>query len=64
MSVQFSDTEYKFAHGKAPRGPGNWAFFFDSNDRPCWFDGKYSDAKRAAMEFAKKHKHSAVKVGS
>lgn len=29
MTVRFDDREYRFSHGKAPRGYGSWAFQVD-----------------------------------
>lgn len=26
LDVTFNDTEYRFSHGRAPRGRGSWAF--------------------------------------
>lgn len=45
------------AHGKLPRGEGNWAFcpaeHYDANDyidHCIWFQGRYSDAVRHAFK--------------
>lgn len=29
---QFDTTEYEFAHGRAPKGRGSWAFFPEGSD--------------------------------
>ena len=29
MRIEFTDSEYKFEHGKAPRGYGWWMFSFE-----------------------------------
>lgn len=56
MSREFITTEYEWAHGKKPRGTGNWAFvpadyiWPNKNTIPfdaiAWAWGSYSDAKR------------------
>jgi len=33
MKIEFSDTEYRFNHGAAPRGRGFWGFFFSTSGR-------------------------------
>lgn len=56
---------YEFAHGRKPRGVGYWAFF--SNDKKgttFWHFGSYTDAKKAAVEDAKKNGATVIKVGS
>lgn len=58
--VHFSTREYLSAHGKAPRGRGQWAFCpanrYDSSnylDFVKWFGSSYAEAKRdAAKAFA------------
>ena len=66
--IDFSTDEYEFAHGKKPRGEGMWAFFFDRRRRPdadpVFFNGKYGDTKRQAIEHAKKNGFRSVSVGS
>jgi len=50
-SVEVSTREYEFAHGRAPRGVGNWAFFVAGNAarEPFWFNGSYGQARVAAV---------------
>jgi len=31
MAIQVSTEQYQFAHGKAPRGEGQWAFSFEEH---------------------------------
>lgn len=67
MSIQISTAQYVRAHGKQPRGYGQWAFFFDGAtdvDDAQWFTGKYSEAKKMAIAFAVTRKHSSIAVGS
>lgn len=63
MAVTVSTTEFEFSHGKAPRGYGCWAFFFDHGDEPQFFTGNYSAAKKAAVAYAVAKKHTVVRVG-
>lgn len=56
MGASFTTTDYQFAHGKKPRGTGNWAFVpadyvwpdgLMPEDAIAWYYGLYSDAKRS-----------------
>lgn len=50
-SFDFSTSDYQFAHGKHPRGRGNWAFSLMRNGGDLfWFNGSYADAKIAARK--------------
>lgn len=49
--MHFNTTHFEFAHGKKPRGTGNWAF----GTQPCtpvekcfFVSGTFSEAKKAA----------------
>jgi hypothetical protein len=64
MTVEFSTTEFEFAHGKKPRGTGQWAFFFDGDSEPMWFTGSFANAKKSAMAWAVTKGHVRVRVGS
>jgi hypothetical protein len=66
MAVHFSTRDFEFAHGKKPKGLGNWAFFFDGNRSvaPFWFYGMYSSAKVAALKKARELGAEDVEVGS
>lgn len=55
--IEFITHPFEFAHGKAPRGDGNWGFCprskygrADYLDFVYWFNGRYGDAKKAAAE--------------
>ena len=57
MTINFSDTEYRFSHGKAPKGRGWWLFQIGpDNDMSKWFGAGWTlaEAKKAAKEEAKK----------
>lgn len=54
-SVRFNETPYRFAHGKAPRGRGSWAFSTRLAPEPFWVQGTYSEArKKARAHYAEK----------
>ena len=57
MTIQFDTNEYRFAHGKQPRGVGRWCFFFDDNDdEPFWAIGKFASCSA-------RHARCAVQLG-
>jgi len=62
--VEFTTTEYEWAHGKKPRGFGYWAFFFDREEEPLVSCASYSQAKKMALAYAVTKGHSVVRVGS
>ena len=57
MKALYSDSKYRFAHGKAPRGRGRWAFSFDGKDGidDVFFAelSVFGDAKKSAAGEAK-----------
>lgn len=53
--MTFSTSQFRAAHGKQPRGQGNWAFidrqYADAENYLAfvfWYNGMYRDAKKAA----------------
>lgn len=65
--IEFSTTQYEFAHGKKPRGYGRWVFFFDgetSIEKSLWHTGKFSEVKALAIRWAVIKGHHKVTVGS
>jgi hypothetical protein len=51
--MTFHTEQYRFSHGKAPRGTGRWMFEF--SDRPdstrfATVTGTYTDAKRRLVK--------------
>jgi len=46
----FNTTEYQFAHGKMPRGEGNWAFIVDGEKDPIFLYGTLSSCKKQVKE--------------
>lgn len=51
MRIEFTDTEYKFEHGTAPRGYGRWFFTFEGYER--WESGTLTEAKKKCREYIK-----------
>ena len=45
MKIEFTDTEYRFEHGKAPRGYGVWLFAFEGYTFEA--RGTLTEAKKA-----------------
>jgi hypothetical protein len=62
--IEVSTKEFKFAHGKRPRSEGTWVFFFDRVTEPFFVNGSYSEAKKAAIKFAKERGYQRIAVGS
>lgn len=50
MKATVNTSSYEFAHGKKPRGDGQWAFTIKCDTH--WFCGTYSEAKRKAIKKA------------
>ena len=64
MTIQFDTNEYRFAHGKQPRGVGRWCFFFDDNDdEPFWAIGTFAESQRKARAFAMLKGFRRIRVG-
>lgn len=58
---------YENAHGKKPRGEGNWAFSLGSNEsleNLFWFNGPYGAAVKAARVAAREKGERFVRVQS
>lgn len=54
MRIEFTDTEYRFEHGKAPRGYGMWGFQYGrTEDTMFWASGTLTEAKKACREYVK-----------
>ena len=52
MKIEFSDKEYRYEYGKAPRGYGWWLFKFEGYEFSS--KGTLTDAKKACREYIKK----------
>lgn len=62
---EVSTAHYQFAHGRKPRGSGDWAFFFDGDAVPFWVVGvSYSEALDHAVRVARERGVSRVEVGT
>ena len=50
ITIEFDTSAYEFAHGKAPKGYGSWAFDWEGTRRdpkPVWAPtSTYADAKK------------------
>ena len=63
-------TDFEFSHGRKPRGRGSWAFFFERDRRnhdvqdAFWHHGSFTEAKKAAVEEARRRGARDVFVGS
>ncbi len=59
MKVTVNTKKYEWAHGKSPRGQGFWAFYIGPLEEgpeeptPAFIPGRYGEAKRKAVDFAK-----------
>ena len=60
--VHVDDTMFRFAHGRAPRGTGRWAFDMDGDT--FFSEGTFTEAKAAARKEAARRGVVRVKVGS
>jgi hypothetical protein len=58
MNVEVNTREYEFAHGRRPSGRGSWAFSFCRNETDTaklfWVNGLYREAKKQAVQEAKR----------
>jgi len=68
MKIEVRTNEYERAHGKKPRGLGNWAFWMGSDTRDIEkansFFGTYTEACRQARIKARELGFERVTVGS
>ena len=53
MPLEVETTKYLGSWGHKPRGWGHW--IFQIGDEQKSFTGNYSDAKRRALKYARKH---------
>lgn len=51
MKIEFTDREYRFEHGKAPKGFGHWFFTFEGYER--WEMGTLTEAKKKVRAYVK-----------
>ncbi len=55
--MRVSTTQFEFSHGRKPKGTGLWLFsvkFADGDSAVFEFNGKFSDAKQAALAEARR----------
>ena len=57
MTFNFNTTEYRWSHGREPRGTGTWAFEVAPKiGKPAerfWSYGTYTAAKKAVAQYAR-----------
>lgn len=66
MKVVFSDSEYRWTYGHAPKGRGYWAFLI--GDDVFFANGTLTEAKVACVKYVRSHYHDddviTVRVGT
>jgi hypothetical protein len=68
--VDVSTVDFRFSHGREPRGFGSWAFYYgfgrgDTLQEPTFFNqATYASARRAAVKDAASRGFTFVEVGS
>lgn len=50
--IEVGTKDYEFTYGRAPGGRGSWAFDIDGEDNLFWYNGLYSEARKAAKKEA------------
>lgn len=58
--MAISTTVYEWTYGKAPRGYGLWYFKIGHEEKA--FSGKYGDAKKQAIAYAKEQGRTYIEV--
>lgn len=52
MKIEFTDREYRFENGRAPKGYGRWGFEFEGYE--FWATGTLTEAKKACRAEVKR----------
>lgn len=60
--IRFDTSEYRFSHGREPRGFGVWIFQIGNSVDSTWLRGHYRQAKAAAKRLAHEIGATFVKV--
>lgn len=62
--MKIDTRKYVSAHGRMPRGRGHWYFELIDSDRRTmiFFNGEYSNAKRHALESARRFEYWHVRL--
>lgn len=65
--VRVDTSEYRFSHGREPKGRGCWAFsykrdpdFASKSGEVLWFTGTYAEARKQAIATAAANGHSVI----
>ncbi len=62
--VEVCTEEYEDAHGRKPRGDGQWAFHLEGKEEPIWFNGDYRECKAKAVKAANEQGVELLMVGT
>lgn len=67
--VRVDTSEYRFSHGREPKGRGSWAFSYkrdpdyaSKSGEVLWFTGTYAEARKQAIATAAANGQSAIFV--
>ena len=67
--VSINTSEYRFSHGREPKGRGCWAFsylrdpnFVSNSGEVLWYTGTYAEARKQAIAEAASTGHSTIFV--
>lgn len=52
MGIEFTTSEYRFEHGKDPKGYGFWGFEFEGHE--FWHSGTLTEAKKECRKEVKR----------
>ncbi len=63
-NIRVNTERFFWAHGKQPKGNGNWFFSIGNNETEFWFHGTYGNAKAAAKKEAIEKGETFITVGS
>lgn len=50
--IRVDTSEYRFSHGRAPRGFGVWIFQIGNQQESTWLRGTYTETRKAAKRLA------------
>lgn len=64
FGVRVGYEKYIFAHRKSPAGRGEWAFYFNNESEPHFYNGLFSQVKKEAARDAKANNCYNIQVGA
>jgi hypothetical protein len=65
--IYVSTKDYEVAHGKQPRGFGQWAFFMEEErdvTKAFFLTGNYGDTVKRAKSYARTMGYRFIRIGS